>query len=117
MASLTIVPYNPLANERRSGHQFPSRGAFKIDDHKKAPRTEPGISPLQISTGSLPTHEKSSNTTSDGDHLPPKWQGSHGSTGANCSQSLDKGALVSMGEFEDVGSAGKHGIPDPARKQ
>jgi hypothetical protein len=119
MASLTIVPYNPFANASRNGHQFPSRGAFKIDDRNKALRIEPGIplidvpQPLLIGAGRLPTNEKSSNT-SDGDDLPLKRQ-THGS--AHASQSQDKGALISVGEFEEVSSARKHGIPDPARKQ
>jgi hypothetical protein len=118
MASLTIIPYKPQVDTYVGDHRFPARHALKIDD-QKAPRIEPGIplidvpQPLSIAAGGFPKHEKS--TTSDGDHLPPKRRGSRSSTDANCSQSLDNGALVSMGEFEAIGE-GKHGTPNPTQK-
>lgn len=97
MASLNIIPYKPLADTYRGGNQFPTRSAFRIGDQKNAPPIEPGIplvdvpQPLSIAVDGFPKHEKSSNTTSDVDHLPLKSRGSHGSAGG---QSLDKGALV-----------------------
>jgi hypothetical protein len=60
---------------------------------KKPLGVEPSI-PL------ISAHKKSSDTMSDGDHLPLKSRENHDFARANCSQSDDKGALVRMDKFE-----------------
>src|SRR5438046_2072161 len=70
--------------------------------------------------GRLTTH-KDGDGIGNGHHLPRKRQGSHSSahtdqgTDQACSQkSKDRGALVNMSGFEEVGLAGEYGVPDQA---
>jgi len=80
---------------------IPAKDAFKINNHK-TPRIEPVIplarvpQPLAVATGDFSTHEKSSNTTKDGDHLLLERWGSYEPARASFSQSWNKGARASI---------------------
>ena len=93
-----------LGNSTISGPQqapIPAKDAFKINNHK-TPRIEPVIplarvpQPLAVATGDFSTHEKSSNTTKDGDHLLLERRESYETARASFSQSWNKGARASI---------------------
>src|SRR5438046_10609536 len=91
MASLTIIPYTPKpANSYRSNNHYRVKDVSKrISDDDKEPRIKPGVLPVDIPQpqaiaaagegGGLATHEKESNSISDGGHLSLKGRGSNGS--------------------------------------
>ena len=128
MASLTIIPYTPKpANSYSSNNRYRAKNVLKrISDHDKESRIKPGVLPADVpqphvaasagEPGSLATHEKDSNSVSNGDQLLSKRRESHGSACISraqdqaCSQqSQDKGASISMGE--GAGSTSEYGVP------
>src|SRR5438552_350089 len=91
MASLAIIPYNPIqANAYCSSRRPRAKDVFKsINDHDRELRIKPSILPVDTpqpqaiavadGAGGLTTCGKDSDSISDGDHLSPGKQGSHDS--------------------------------------
>ncbi|KAH0559471.1 hypothetical protein GP486_004017 [Trichoglossum hirsutum] len=117
MASLTIIPYTPKpANSYRNNSCYYAKDVFKrISSHDKESRIKPGVllvdTPQPQATaaageaGILATHEKDSNSISNGDRLSSERQGNHGSACISqaqdqaCSEQYrNKGASISIGE-------------------
>jgi hypothetical protein len=126
MASLTIIPYNPIRHNAYCRSQRPrAKDVFKpINDHDKELQIKPSIPSVDTpqphtiavadEAGDLATREKDSDSISNGDHLSPKRQGIHNSacTGQGwdqaCSQkSMDEGAPVVIGGSKKGSSAGE----------